>query len=1285
MVNLKEYKNVQLDEELQSSYIDYAMSVIIGRAIPDARDGLKPVQRRILYSMYILKNFHNLPTKKSARIVGECFVKDTLVLTNNGLIPIQNIERGDKVYTQSGIQKVSKCYVMPKRKVIRVSLANGTENIVTSSQQFKILTKDWKVVWKDAKNLQEGDYILTKALYPDITKMADVGGKKLNENLGYLLGQLLSDGFVIHDYETMKYHRIGFCSVDPNVIKSIVHCLKEEFDYIPAIEEKHQEYVSVAGQSMVCKIYQIQVHNRKVSDFFIKNFNLLGCKAWNKKIPDQIFVSPQKVIYEFLSGLIDGDGHVHKNRTHIQYATTSEVFANQLMLLLQHLGIHGKKYELKKRGETYVPGRKVTEPHGAFSLEFEGINAQRLAIKLNLREQNKKRRAKEILDRICYQTDSDILPWAGEKIFSELSQRHIGSGWYIDDSGEKFRAGIKYPDGTKIRYSPSPYNVPLHYDQIIHWGIRDKLIRIKSPLSEFINQVIESKIHFSQVLSIEDVGEAVTYDIQVENQHEFVANGMVSHNCMGKFHPHGDVAIYEALIRMAQDFSMNHRMVEGQGNMGSIDGDPPAAARYTEVRLTKMAEEILEDLDKETVDFLPNFDNTEQEPYLLPSKIPNLLVNGASGIAVGVATSMPPHNMNEVCDAIAYVLDHKEASTEEILGIIKGPDFPTGGIAIMSQNAYNGYRHGRGQTTVRAKADIDQKKKRIVITEIPYNVNKATLVQTIAELVRDKQVAGIKDLRDESDKKGVRLVIDLKEDVNPEQMLNILYKHTQLEVTFPIINLAVVGKSLRSLNVMQLITTFIDYRKEIIVRRSQHELTMAQDRLHIVQGLLIAINSIEEIIKEIKASGEPSQARQRLMSAYKLSEKQANAILDMKLGRLTRLESGSLNEEAAELGNTIKYHTSVISEPAKVAEIIKAETLAVKKAYGKERKTEILNIDEPVDILEEDMISDEPVTIIMTNGGYVKRQNIAAFKEQGRGGRGVIAINLKEGDYVKEILACKNKDYLLCISNTGRAYWIKAYNIPESSRYGEGKAVVNLLNIKDEKIVVMLNMRNVDKSNIVFLTAKGVVKKTDAILFSKPRSNGVRAINLRQGDEISDVIIYSSDKYLTIITKNGKAIKFEEADLRQIGRSAAGVRGIRIKGNDTAKDIISASDIGSILTVTEKGYGKLTDISKYRTQGRGGSGVINLKVNEKTGPVSKALFVSGEQHAILINSKGISITIPIDSIRITGRAASGVRLMKLEPGSKVVDARVIKSGETPPPTVQLPSGPHPPQEQNNIS
>lgn len=729
---------------------------------------------------------------------------------------------------------------------------------------------------------------------------------------------------------------------------------------------------------------------------------------------------------------------------------------------------------------------------------------------------------------------------------------------------------------------------------------------------------------------------------------------------IAKFHPHGDIPIYDALARMAQPFSMNHTLVEGQGNFGSIDGDPPAAMRYTEVRLEKIAEEVLADLDKETVAFVPNFDNTEREPIILPTKLPNLLVNGASGIAVGVATSIPPHNLAEVCDALLRLLDHKETTTEEILEVIKGPDFPTGGIAIMSQNAARGYKYGRGQLSVRGKVEIDDKASKILIKEIPYNVNKASLVESIANLARDRRVLGIRDIRDESDRNGINVVIDLTRDAHAEQILNQLYRHTQLETTFPLINLAVQGSVLKNFSILQMLNAFLAHRRDVVTKRSTFELNVAKERLHIVEGLLIAVSRINEIIKSIRGSHETAEARSNLMSAFALSEKQANAILGMRLGMLTRLESDSMNKEKQELDGKIKYYSDVLADPSKIDGIIKEETRDLKKRYGRERRTEIVHMDQEMDITDEDLISNDDASVIMTNSGYVKRMSIDAYREQERGGKGIIAMNLKDGDFVKHIITPKNKDYIMFVSNLGRVYWLKAYNIPEGSRYSEGRSIVNLLNLNEERIVTMFKISDFEGASIVFLTSKGLVKKTNASLFSRPRVTGVRAISLNEGDEVADVIVLRDKKYVVIATKNGKSIRFEEQEVRSMGRSAAGVRGIRLHEGDAAKNIIAASDEGSILTVSEKGYGKVTEIGEYRMQGRGGGGVLNLKVNEKTGPVAKALFLDKEPKLLLINSKGVSIMIPTGSIRVTGRAASGVRLMKVEPGAKVIDARLME-------------------------
>ena len=724
---------------------------------------------------------------------------------------------------------------------------------------------------------------------------------------------------------------------------------------------------------------------------------------------------------------------------------------------------------------------------------------------------------------------------------------------------------------------------------------------------------------------------------------------------IGKYHPHGDIAVYDTLVRMAQDFSMNHTLIEGQGNFGSVDGDPAAAQRYTEVRLTKLAEEILDGLEQETVDMVPNFDNTEKEPWILPGKVPNLLVNGAQGIAVGVATSMPPHNLAEVCDAIIYRLKNRDSTPEDIMNIIKGPDFPTGGIAVMTPASNNGYIHGRGQLTIKGKATLDQTKGKITITHIPYNVNKSQLIQNIAALTREKKLTGIRDIRDESDRKGISVVVELKQGENPEQVLNQLYRHTQMEMTFPIINLAVVGKSLKSLNILQLVNAYVEHREEVILKRSMFELGVAQDKLHITEGLLKAIQNIDQIIETIRSSAEAKEARANIALKFGLTEKQAEAILEMRLSRLTRLEDHSLQKDKTELEEKIRHHTEIINDKRKIDDMIEEDLNELKKKYGKPRKTELVFSEGGAEITDEDMISDDKVTVILTSEGYVKRMPASNYKEQARGGKGIISINLKEGDSVRQMINCNNKDYIVCISNTGRVYWLKAYLIPESSRYSEGRAIVNLLNLENERIVGLLNIKHFSDSKIVFLTKKGIVKKMRGELFARPRASGIRALTLAEGDEIADTVIYSHEKYLIIVTKNGKAIRFDQESLRFTGRLSMGVRGIRMI-NDEPINILPADEQGSILAITTNGFGKITPIGEYRLQSRGGMGVRNMKINSKTGNVSRCMFLSGEKHLALINNKGKSITIPIASIRVTGRSASGVRLMRMSEGAVISDA-----------------------------
>ncbi|MGC8679871.1 MAG: DNA gyrase subunit A [Candidatus Micrarchaeia archaeon] len=729
---------------------------------------------------------------------------------------------------------------------------------------------------------------------------------------------------------------------------------------------------------------------------------------------------------------------------------------------------------------------------------------------------------------------------------------------------------------------------------------------------------------------------------------------------IGKYHPHGDMAAYETLVRLAQDFTMNHTLVEGQGNMGSIDGDPPAAQRYTEVRLTKFAEEMLEDLDKKAVPFVPNFDNTEEEPTVLPTKIPTMLINGASGIAVGVTTSIMPHNLKEVCNAIIAYVDNRNISNQELMQYVKGPDFPTGGILFYNEDLIKSYMTGKGSCTVRGKINKEEQKGRpmLIVNEIPYAVNKAQLIQKIAQLVKEKKIQGISDLRDESNKEGIRIVIELRKDANPDIIINMLYTHTPLQTTIPIRNLAVIGNNLITMDLKHMIKIFVDFRAEVIRKRTEYLLSVASDRNHIVEGLLIAMSHIDEIVSMLKSSNDIKDARQNLINKYNMSEKQANAILDMKLSKLTHLEAKSLEIESAELKDKISQYNEILKDEKKIDNIIKEETKYIRDTYGRDRRT-VIEENPNLIINNEELIADEDTTIILTNNNYIKRLQTSIYKSQSRGGKGVIAIELREGDFVKQILSCRSKDYLLLFTNKGRVYWLKAYQISEENRYSIGKAIVNFVTLtENEKVEKILNTRNFSNNFIDFITKHGKIKRVKAERFSKPRRNGIIAMPMIENDVLADVCISNGNNELFIATKKGKALRFKETDIREMGRNAIGIRGIRLNANDEVINIISATSTDLIASITSKGFGKITELNKYRLQKRGGKGVINLKIKEKTGDVIKALKVNITDDIILFNSQGMSIEFPASDVRMTGRSASGVRLMKLESGT-VVDAQAI--------------------------
>ena len=1781
-----------IEEEIKDSYLNYAMSVIVGRALPDVRDGLKPVHRRVLFSMKELNLEHTKPFKKAARIVGECFVEDTLVLTNKGLLPIQDIAEGNFVFTQEGLNKVTQLYEMPERELLKIKLENGTYNIVTPSQRFKVLDKNLEFTWKEARGLTNEDYIVIKASYPEIQELVELDfpylGKRyfLNKNIAYLLGFFISDGWITNDYGSLKRSRIGFSSIDRAIMEKIADILLQEFNYVATIEAK--EY-GVRGKNRIIQNtkYTIRINRLDINRFLAKNFNLAIKNAFTKEIPPQIFVSPKEVIFSFVSGLLEGDGSVHSKRKVIHYGSVSRKLINQLAILLQHQGIFSSRYidaDLRRGG--FIDKHYIKANYKFHYLEFRSSNALLLAKNIHLFNESKQNRVQRLLAMRKFPSNYDLIPYGARYIFKELSKQHLGSGWYKDINEKKFRMGIKYPAGCKIRYSKNLLDTPLRRSQIIDWGIRDKLKRINFPISNFVEGVIKDDIYFLKVASIEKASPQKTYDLQIEAEHEFIANGMLVHNCLGKFHPHGDVAVYDTLVRMAQDFSLRYPLVDGQGNFGcftkdtkiwlcdgrrlsfgelmkeqkagkrhwtfaynhkkkkievsevksprltrknekilkvtldngekikctydhpfmlrdgsykkakdlklqdslmplyvkhydgegdfnlkgyeviyqphqdkwefihrladewnlrskiykksagkirhhidfnklnnnpnnvqriqwgqhwrlhkeitawrhkndseyieklakgrkkfltdpknlekialrlrtrnlknwrnpayqkkmrglirqawqrpeyrqrmiesssknlkklwkkkefqellsklkseelkkrwqeqnyrdfiaeitrktslriwsdpkhreyisklnkerwnnpryrqkmieqskrlwkdpefrsnysvdhfrkmaktlwknpltrklhrekarkqwedgsfrekiiesiktrnkrrlaanpdlmrdmaqraavslrkkwqdplykrkvaksrilgfvndlmnrdqaatpelyeqirqrgmprlktalkhfsdfedmliqakqklnhkvkkieflnrredvydltidrwhnfalgagvfvhnSIDGDPAAAQRYTEARLAAISDEMLVDIEKNTVDFMPNFDSSLEEPAVLPARLPNLLVNGTSGIAVGMATNMPPHNLSEIITGIEHLIDHPETEIKELFRYIKGPDFPTGGLICGRAGIVEAYTTGRGKLTVRARASIEhqrQGKDAIIITEIPYQVNKANLIESTAGLVEQKKIEGISDIRDESDREGIRVVIELKRDCEPQIVLNQLFKHTQLEITFGIINLALVNGRPHILNLKQLLSAYISHRKDVIRRRTIFELEKAQRRAHILEGLKIALKHIDRIIKTIKTSKNTDEARKRLMKEFGLTEIQAQAILEMQLQRLTALEQGKINAEYLDLIKRIELYRSILASEKKIEVIIKEETNELKRKYADERRTEIVAKVEEIEL--EDLIAEEDMVITISHQGYLKRLSTSNYRKQRRGGRGVSAMETREKDFVEHVFVASSKDYLLVFTNKGKLYWLKVYEIPEAGRAAKGKAIVNLLPFaSDEAVSSVVSVKEFSPDKfLVMATRQGLIKKTQLSLFANPRKTGIIAASLKKGDQLIGAELTDAKSEILLATREGKAIRFSEKQIRQMGRQAGGVRGIRLAKKDEVIDMeILPAQVEkmnlSLLTVTANGFAKQTDFSQYSSQSRGGKGMINIKITEKNGKAVGIKKVAVDDEIMVITQKAMLVRCLVKDIRKTGRSTQGVHLINLEKGDRV--------------------------------
>ncbi|MBU2559362.1 DNA gyrase subunit A [archaeon] len=731
---------------------------------------------------------------------------------------------------------------------------------------------------------------------------------------------------------------------------------------------------------------------------------------------------------------------------------------------------------------------------------------------------------------------------------------------------------------------------------------------------------------------------------------------------LGKYHPHGDTSVYDALVRMVQDFSLRYPLIDGQGNFGSVDGDSAAAMRYTEARLHKISDELLADIDKETVDFVPNFDESLEEPSVLPAKLPNLLLNGSSGIAVGMATNIPPHNLGEVVDATVMLIDNPDAELVELMKAIKGPDFPTAGFILGQKGILDAYETGRGIIRIRARATIEEdgKRTKIIVTELPFQVNKARLIEAIATLVRHKKMEGIHDLRDESDRDGMRFVIELKTNSVPEIVLNQLYKHTQMETTFGVINLSIVDGEPKVLSLKDTISEYIRHRKVVVIRRAQFDLKKAEARAHILEGLRTALDNIDAVIKLIKASKSPDKAQAGLMATFKLTEVQAKAILEMRLQRLTALESEKIDTELAELKKNIEWLKKVLGSDAEIIKIIKEELLELKQKYADERRTEIIEYGGEIGI--EDLIAEEDMMVTITATGYIKRLPVSVYRNQRRGGKGIIGMETKDEDAISDIFIASTHDYMLFFSTFGKVYWIKVYEIPQAGRYSKGKAIVNLLPVEEgERITANIPVKEFDEKHFVFMTTKnGTVKKTPLKAFSNPRKGGIRAITLAKGSELVKVELTHGSDEVMLASRYGKAIRFKEADVRQMGRTAAGVRGIRLREKDEVIGMSVLKEDVTLLAVTENGFGKRTSHEDYPLHKRGGKGVINIIPSVRNGPVIGILGVTEENELMMTSAEGVVIRSPVKGISVIGRNTQGVTLMKLAKGDKVAAiAKVI--------------------------
>ncbi|MFT7615271.1 MAG: DNA gyrase subunit A [Candidatus Woesearchaeota archaeon] len=1194
-----------INDEMTQSFMAYAMSVIVSRALPDVRDGLKPVHRRILYAMHDMGITATKPFKKSARIVGEvlgkyhphgdtavyetmvrmaqdfslryllvdgqgnfgsidgdsaaamryCITGDSLVLTKEGMLPIASLSNTGTILSYDGKKNTySKFFNSGKQSITRITTKQGYA--LAGSQNHPVLcwVKDMfgipRIEWKLLSQVESGDHVLLQRGH-NLFATTD----KVSQSLAFSLGGLVSEG-------SFHQGKILFCNKD----KLYYNKVKKGLDSFAACKYYERE---MKGDCFEFDMYVQSIVKKLIA------LGLKQVKSTEKEIPFSVLQSSKKVIRAFLQGLFEGDGSIaykvdkrHGGKSlELRYHSKSKVLISQLKTVLLNFGIVTTKPYRDKRNDC----NQITISGNT--------NVQRFTSEIGFFSKRKQSITQKSFTTNTGMSKIDTIPFVNDYLhhnYASLKKYNVDRYESLTKNSAKVASAITKTDSQLVTFLEKH-----HF---------------------FIDTVDEIKEEKSQTV----------YSIKVDSKcHSFVANGFINHN--------------------------------------------------TEARMTKLAEETLTDIEKETVDFRLNFDESLKEPIVLPSKVPSLLVNGSVGIAVGMATNIPPHNLREIGNALIALIDNPEIEAVELINYVQGPDFPTGGIIHGRHGIYSAYKDGTGKVKVRAKTHVEEVHGRqaIIIDEVPYQVNKAQTIENIASLVKDKVIEGVHDIRDESDRTGMRVVFELKRDANIDVTLNQLFKHSRFQVTCGIINLCLVNNVPRILNLKEMLEYFLKHRFEVVTRRTQFELTKAQNRAHILIGLKIAIDNLDEAITIIRGAKNGSEAKEALMQSFPLDDIQSQAILDMKLQRLTGLEREKIVSEYNVIIDLIKELQVILDSRERKLTIIRDETKELIDKYGDERRTQI--VDGALDVDDEDFIADEDDVVTITHSGYIKRINVDTYKAQRRGGRGIIATTTKEEDFVEKIFVAHSKSYLLFFTSLGQVHWLKVWQIPEGSRQSKGKAIVNLIPLQEgEEISAVIPVKEFTEGNsLILATKKGTVKKSSILDFSRPRQGGIRAIRLLDDDVLIGAALTTGSQEVILATRKGNAIRFDERNAREMGRVSQGVRGIRLNEDDHVVGMVIADDSQTLLTITENGYGKRTKIEEYRLINRGGKGVINISCSERNGNVIAVLPVEDETHLLFISKKGITIRTRADQISVIGRNTQGVRLMRLDQEDLVVSAAVV--------------------------